>query len=325
MTKREGNGISLKMHDAKTKYFTLISLFILSMGCASTTSTRLSIPEWYGKSVSNADYFYFYGEGNSLANAKLLAFSDLNQQLLSDVKSATSYKISTSDNQASRQSYSTVSSIGVEVPIPLPQWEDTQILADNIYVKGRLSTKNLVEHLKNIISDDIDSMDFERQSTLSISHYLYFEKNKAAAKRAKSLIHLLSLLCSEACDLAKFYQWETSYEELLSFPSRHCIYIRQSTSPELTSALKTYFIQQGFTGRTQPCLEVSADFTPKYQRKNNYKWAEGWLKFSISSKHASPVVGRSYLIGKSEHSYKLAFHNSLDSLNKNGLFSSLQK
>ena len=317
--------MSLKTSSTKTKYVILFSLSVFTIGCVSTPVTKLSIPEWYGKSVSDSDYFYFYGEGNSLANAKLIALSDLNQQLLSDVKSTISYQISTSNEHTSRQSNSSVSSSGVKMPIPLPRWSDTRLLDNTFYVKGSLSNKKFILQLDNTVNYNVSIMNFEPVIAPSISNFLYFKKNKEQAQRTNALINVLSSICNTTCDLERAHHWQRKYEELLAFPSRNCIRIKRDTSPELTLALKSHFIQEGFIGQTMPCLEVSADFTPKYQRKDNLKWAEGWLNLSISAKHSAPVVGRTYLIGKSELSYILAFQNSLESLNKNGLFSSLQK
>lgn len=311
----------------KVSYRFFIMLLIIA--ACNVESASVTPPDWYGDIPDTPHEFVFYGQGDTLSQAKISALSDLNLQLLASIKTDVSSTIKTLNGNAYRASTSRTNVTGHNIEISNIQWNKKDLKDGQYYVSGSLQRAKLIKELISTLEKSSEAFSLGQDDS-SIHNFFYYKLHQFDMDRSNDKALLLNSLCDGYCSNSKIIRWTEAYSRVVSFPKSQCIKVSPNMDETLSTTLIQWFNQLGFVAKKTNCYLLTAQIEPQYFKKDNLKWAQGWLliKLNSPSNLEQPIAGKIHIKGNSPRSYRSAFHNALNSFienahQKSGIFSSI--
>jgi len=291
-----------------------------------------NVPTWYDAPALSTTQFVFYGEGSTLAAAKVSAVVDLNRQLMTLVSPHLLSQAPFIKPVFYEQSELSVKASPKTVSVTGIKWGRNVSEQGHHYIVGTLERVSLVPHLVNELEKGSKLLSFNDVNENSLYPFLKYKTHQVAMDTMYVKFLLLNQLCKQNCANDKIINWEQAYSRIVEFPKAHCLTLAPDMDAILHNTLSQWFNKMGFMAGQDNCYLVDAQMSPRYYKKDNLKWAKGWLLIQVNphSSDESSYVGKVHLNGNSPRSYQSAFHNALSSFlesasHKNNLFSSMMK
>jgi len=308
---------------------TFISLSVVSLFAHCQPH---NVPTWYDVPALSTTQFVFYGEGSTLAAAKVSAVVDLSRQLMTLVSPHLLSQAPFSKHVFYEQSELSVKAALKTAGITDIKWGRNVEEQGNHYIVGTIERVSLIQFLINELEKGSKLLSFIDVNENSFYPFLKYKRHQVAMDTMYVKALLLNQLCKQNCVNKNIIDWEQTYSRIVEFPKTRCLKLAPDMDAILRNTLSQWFHKMGFMAGQYNCFLVDAQMSPKYFKKDNLKWAKGWLVIQLNphSSDEPSYVGKVYLNGNSPRSYQSAFHNALSSFlespsHKNNLFSSMMK
>ena len=258
------------------KIYTLHIIFSF-LAISFSQSAFSSIPKWFGAISQSPTEIVFYGEGPSLALAKVSALADLNIQLSSSVHSTISSSTYTLNDAASRHSSREILISSTEIDLPNIDWQHNEHIKGSYYIAGKISRSSLIDVLIRGLQKDTQQFSFGGDMNPSFKTFFYYMSHQKSIDDIQKKILLLNGLCANQCENTQITHWIATYTNIIEFPKLTCLKPSDEMNEVLSVTLEQFFNQMGFVGNQLDCYLFKATTQHSYYKKDNLRWAEGWL------------------------------------------------
>jgi hypothetical protein len=300
---------------SKSHRFILIQAIVF---ISITMFSTLSQADWFGKEISTSDDYYFYGSGALIGQARLMALSDLTQQLSSSVKSTLSYDIEKQQGRIVKDTALYSASLSsAEISLPPVTWFESDQNEGLYRVGGVLKKSVLITWLQQDFEQVEARIKLLSSDVSNLNHYIFVKKQSEIVQRAFNTAKILANLCLTACNANKFNEWLTKYKQHLAVPQHSCIVVTEETSEDLSHYLADMLVENGFIQSSfnqQGCYQLNGKVKKTYARKGNSKNVDALLTLSLKSGNQVIASNRIKFSGHSENNYQQAWSAALSEL-----------